>query len=86
MANFDNQTSTRLQLTDLRNEVRKFFESESVNVPKLLEITTRRKPLTILTYSFYGNVDKVSDLDALNDFDNPSFVEGNVTILTSNDG
>lgn len=86
MADLNNQIETREQLTDLRNEVRKFFERESVNVPRLLDVKTRQKPLTVLAYSYYGDVDKVGDLEELNDFDNPTFVKGDVTILTGDNG
>jgi len=76
------QSGTRLKLTELRNEARVFFEKEAVSVPKLLDVNTRKQPLTVLAYNYYGNVDNVQSLDSLNMFDNPTFVEGDVTILT----
>jgi len=82
----NNQTDTRLQLTATRNESRIFFEKESVNVPRLLDVTTRQKPLTVLAYSFYGDTDRVEQLNNLNQFENPTFVQGDVTILTGIDG
>jgi prophage DNA circulation protein len=73
----------RIQLSDLRNEMRKFFDQEAVSTPKITTVETNLIPATVLTHEFYGNLDQLQAVIDLNDFDNLSFIKGDVDILTN---
>jgi len=73
----------RIQLSALRNEMRKFFEQESVSTPKITTVETNLIPATVFTHEFYGNLDQLDAIIDLNDFDNLSFITGDVDILTN---
>lgn len=81
----DNNLSddTIQNLKNLRVEVSKFLEDESVNTFKISEITTQEIPTTILVYQYYGNVDKTQQIIDLNNTLNPTFISNSVDILTS---
>lgn len=74
--------NTKVALQELRNEARLFFESERLNVNQIDTITTNTQPLTVLAYQYYGDVDQVDKLAALNKVRNNGFVEGEFDILT----
>lgn len=77
---FDSDTG--LALTDLRNEVRKYFDAERLLVYKITAITTQMRPLTTLVYDYYGSVDNTESIMNLNDINDPAHVEGSINILT----
>lgn len=68
-------------LKDLRVEVRKFLEQESVNAFRVAEVETAEVPITILTYRYYGNVDNTQKIIDLNNSKNPTFIDDTVKIL-----
>lgn len=68
-------------IKDIRNDMRLFFDEVNRNVYRATTITTAEMPLTVLTYSYYGNLDLESDILKLNEIKEPSFVSGNVRIL-----
>ncbi len=76
-------TRVLIELSDLRDEMRKFFEQEAVTTPTVTPIETPQIPITVLVHQFYGNLDQLEAINDLNDFDNPTFVEGTVDILTN---
>lgn len=83
LANKDSLSDdVKLGLQDLRNDSRLFFEQEKLNVNQIDTIETFLQPLTVLTYQYYGDIDNVEKLVELNDVKNPSFVEGQIAILT----
>ena len=70
-------------LKDLRVEVSKFLEKESVNAFRVSTIHTNEIPMTLLAYQYYGNTEKTVQLLDLNMNNNPSFVQGDVKVLVS---
>lgn len=73
----------RDKMANLRNESRKSFDGQSVTVPKLLSINTQEQPLTNIAYQYYGDPLRIKELQNLNQFNNPSFIKGSLTILTN---
>jgi prophage DNA circulation protein len=73
---------TKREIETLRNEVRKFFEEEELNVNRIDEINVNTQPLTLLTYSYYGSTANVERLADLNDINDNAFIEGLIEILT----
>ena len=70
-------------LKDLRVEVSKFLEKETVNAFRVSTIHTNEIPMTLLAYQYYGNTEKTVQLLELNMNNNPSFVQGDVKVLVS---
>lgn len=69
------------EIKDLRVEVRKFLEQESVNAFRIAEVETAEIPIAILTYRYYGNVDNTQKIIDLNNSKNPTFIDNTVKIL-----
>lgn len=74
--------TTKLAIQELRSQARLFFEAERLNVNQIESIVTKRQPLTILNYQYYGSVDNVPRIAALNKIRNNAFIEGPIDILT----
>jgi prophage DNA circulation protein len=70
-------------IKDLRVEVIKFLENESVTAFKIATITTQELPMTILCHQYYGSVDNTVNLLNLNNTIDSSFVVGDVNILVN---
>ena len=71
------------ELKNLRVEVRKFLDEESVNAIRVSTVFTHVIPMTILAYQYYGDTTKTVSLLDLNTNPNPSFIQGNVKVLVS---
>ncbi len=69
-------------LKDLRVEVRDFLEQESATAFKIAMVSTAQIPTTILTYLYYGNTNNTQAIIDLNKTLDPTFIQGNVDILT----
>lgn len=79
----NNATDDTIQLLkDLRVEVKKYLDQQSVNAFKISTITTTEMPMTILCYQYYGSINNTQTLLDLNNTTDSSFVSGNVKILT----
>lgn len=68
-------------ITELRNEMRKFFDKIRLTVAKVTTINTPAIPMTVLAFNYYGNTDNYQELIDLNDITNPAVVKGEVRIL-----
>ena len=53
-----------------------------LNTRKVITIETRRIPLSVLVYQYYGSTDLVPTISILNDIQQNAFVSGQVQILT----
>lgn len=76
-------TDTINDLKNLRVEVRKFLEEESVNAFKISEVQTKEISATVFTYQYYGSVDNTQAIIDLNNSKDPTFLEGAVDVLVS---
>lgn len=84
IVNNTNATDDTIQgLKNLRVEVSKFLEKESVNAFRVSTVHTNEIPMTLLAYQYYGNTEKTVQLIDLNMTNNPSFVQGDVKVLVS---
>jgi prophage DNA circulation protein len=75
--------NTVQELKNLRVEVSKFLEKESVNAFRVSTVHTNEIPMTLLAYQYYGDTEKTVQLLDLNMINNPSFVQGDVKVLVS---
>ncbi len=78
--NLSGETINRLK--NLRVEVRDFLEQESTTAFKIATVSTHQIPTTIFTYQYYGSVDNTQAIIDLNKVLDPTFIEGDVDILT----
>lgn len=69
-------------LTDARNQVRQFFDAESVRAFKVESFDTKTTTITELTYRLYGNLNNQLNLINLNNFKDLQNIDGSVKILT----
>jgi prophage DNA circulation protein len=82
LANNNLDSDTLDQLETLRNEMRKFFNTVSVNISKVIEITINPTPLTILLYTYYEDFDNENEILSLNKIYDPTRIYGNIKIVT----
>lgn len=71
----------RNQITEMRNQVRQFFDEQRLIVAKITTITTQVTPLTVLTYAYYARTDEYQEIADLNNITNPAIVSGDLRIL-----
>lgn len=75
--------ATNLLLIDLRTSVQNFLDEETNTAFKVaLVIDVHEQPVSILAYSYYGSTDNTESIVTLNSIVDPSFVEGNINVLT----
>lgn len=67
---------------DIRSDSVKYFNNIGKQVYKITDAYTNVIPMTVLAYQYYGNLDYQTELIRLNNIKEPSFVAGNVKILT----
>lgn len=82
----DNQLITNEALEELdrvRVQAQKTLADVSVATPAIITIETKRMPLSVLVYSYYGNTDLFDTIAELNNIKMNAFVEGEVRILTA---
>lgn len=70
-------------LNNIRTQANATLAEIRISSRKIITITTKRIPLSVLVFKYYGNTDLVDTIQKLNNFDQISFVEGDVEILTS---
>ena len=71
-------------LEDLWSATSKLMSQQIVNLPFVSTVQGRDLPVSVLTYSYYGSLDKVTAIQELNfpaQID-PSFLSGNVRLLS----
>lgn len=72
-----------IQLEELRNLINDYFDQLRVNLRSVLTINVKNENVTTLAYQYYNDVSRSSDLQSLNKFEDPAFVEGEIKILSS---
>ena len=74
---------TLIALTDLRTITNKLLDDKRIEARKVVTINTRRMPMAVLAYRYYGNTDLTDTLLALNEIKGATFVQGDIKILTA---
>jgi prophage DNA circulation protein len=69
-------------LTDLKTKMADFFRQADTTAARTNDVQTNQVPVSVLTYQYYGDLDRVDDIVALNGFQDVSFITGDVEVLT----
>ena len=75
-----NTTISALQ--ELRLQVRKYFDNQSLTINKITTINVSKIPVTVLCYQYYENLNFFDQIVGLNGITNVSLVSGNLKILS----
>lgn len=70
------------QIHDIRSDALEYFNQLDAQVYKTTKVKINTIPLAVLTYQYYGSLENQDTLQVLNDIREPSFVSGDVRILT----
>jgi len=74
---------TEEALAKLRVTSNRFFDEQRDLRPQVVEVRTDLTSARLLSFSYYGSSDQGDTLTKLNDFDDPSAIEGTVKVLSS---
>ncbi len=80
----DNQlvtNETQEQIDRLRVQAQDTLDQVRVNTSQVITIETRRQPLSVLVYSYYGSTELTDTIAELNNIKENAFVEGSVQVL-----
>ena len=67
---------------DLRSSVQAFLNDAKLSAPRLVSVYTPEVPAQIIAYQYYGDSTKRQDIIDLNAITDPSYVEGDISLLT----
>jgi prophage DNA circulation protein len=71
-----------LQLKNIRNIVKRFFNQLKVNTSKVITVNVPKTPLTVLLYRYYANFDNEDEIISLNNLNNVTKISGDIKILS----
>jgi prophage DNA circulation protein len=77
------QDNTKSLLTDLRTEMQQFFNKQKLTARQLITVNTNLTTARLLAFQYYGESTEGERSANLNNTDDFSFLEGNVSILTA---
>ena len=69
-------------LQDMRTQNRLLLQNLQTTLPYYISIRTNSIPSSILAYNLYGDSTRSSEIDSLNGIEDPSFVLGDITVLS----
>ncbi len=81
IANNNFTESLLSSLEEIRNEVDIYFADLRITIDKIITITTNPIPLTVLTYKYYGDLERREEILELNSILDPSLISGEIKIL-----
>ena len=70
-------------LQDMRTQNRLLLQNLRITLPYYIPIKTNSIPSSVLSYNLYGTSSRASEIEQLNSIEDPSFVSGNINILSS---
>ncbi len=70
-------------LTDMRVIVQQFLDEQRTTLKQIITVNTYTTSARLLSFQYYAETDSATDIIALNDITDVSFVEGDVEILTA---
>ena len=70
-------------LNNIRTQANATLAEIRISARRIITITTKRTPLSVLAYKHYGSTELVDTLQKLNNIEQVAFVEGDIEILTS---
>jgi len=77
------QEDTKSELKNMRSEMQQFFDDQKLTARQLVTVNTHLTSARLLAYQYYGSSDEGERIADLNDTDDLTFIEGDVTILTA---
>ena len=81
--NDDIDAEIREILNEINNDFTEFYEQQNAILPRLITIKTAPMPMTILAHQYYGNLEDVTILIDINEERNPSFVAGELQVISN---
>ncbi len=75
-------STTLTALTDMRTIVAKLLDDKRTETRRVITINTKRMPMSVLAYRYYGSTELTDTLLALNAIKGASFVQGDIRILS----
>ena len=72
----------QIAMNDLRDVMQTFLENEKLTTAQIVSVKTPTIPLQILVFEYYGSTDNVNIIIEQNKIRNPSFVSGELNILS----
>lgn len=83
----NNEISNDLRepLSLLRTQANLFLDNQRLSAPQILDVSTFERPLRALAFDYYGedNGDTTQTLIDLNNVVDPSFIEGDIRVISS---
>lgn len=73
---------TKSVLTDMRTAMQEFFEEQRLNARQIIEVDTNLTSARLLAFQYYADSSEAGQLIELNQFEDVSFIEGVVKVLT----
>lgn len=70
-------------LTDMRVIVQQFLDEQRTTLKQIITVNTYTTSARLLSFQYYAETDSATDIIALNDITDVSFVEGDIEILTA---
>ena len=69
-------------LNTLRNNAREVLKEKSQNLYRITNIFVHNTSVTLLSFSYYNNLDNVDTIQSLNDDLSPTYYSGDVKIIS----
>lgn len=76
--------NTKSVMTDMRVQLQAFFVQQRLNTQQIIEVNTAPFPARVIAYQYYGSSELGEEILDLNgELSNPSFLEGDIRILSA---
>jgi len=81
--NVDSSQAVNDSLTEARIIVQSFFDEQRIRAKQVITVFTSITSARLLSFQYNGESDSAEEIIALNNITDPSFIEGDIKILTS---
>lgn len=75
--------ATKSRLIDLRTLMQRFFDDQKLTARQLITVKSNLTSCRLLSFQYYGHSGEGERIGSLNNTDDITFIEGNLTILTA---
>lgn len=76
-------TDSKIEITDQRVAVEKLFDDNKIILGQIIDVFTHETSTRLLAYQYYGESTLGEEIANLNNISDPSFISGNVKIISS---